>query len=238
MDALIAFFTSVMNAEFDFSILGQFFGGYIWTVTNNAELLGMWNAFFSAIAPYAYVVPIVLIVLCAIVIFFGKKLVPLIRFLACIVVGYVVGVITVSPLINQIFVLPNYVSGIVIAIVAGVLAKFIYYIGIVLGVGYISYMVCFRAAIVPALTNYTKGNAIASLIVALIAIVLVLLLRKLIEMGATAFAGAFFISEIVIANYFNYTTVIAVDPVIVKYVAVGIVALVGFIVQYKTRKRY
>ena len=238
MEAITAFFSSVMNAQFDFTALGNFFGWYITSIKENAELLGMWEAVWQYIAPYAFVVPIALIVLSAICLFFGKKILPFIRFLACVVIGYAVGVITVSPLINSVFTLPNYVSGIVVAIVAGALSKIVYYLAITVGVGYVSYMVCMRGEILPQLTSFSKGNTIVCLIVAVIAVVLVFLLRKFLEMGATAFAGAFFISEVVIANYVDYTALIPFDANIVKYVAVGVVALIGFIVQFKTRTRY
>lgn len=238
MDAIMAFLNSVKNAEFSFPVLSEFFGGYMWSLASNGELVTLCRTVLDAIAPYAFAIPIVLIVLSSLQLFFGKKLLPLSRFLAAAGMGYAVGVVTISPIINNIFVLPNYVSGIVMAIVAGVLSKFIYYIGIAVGVGYISYMVSFSAAILPGITVYTKGNAVICAIVAVVAVILVLLLLKFIEMAGTAFLGAFLISELVIANYVNYPAFIPMDPTVVKYVAVGIVALIGFIVQYKTRRRY
>lgn len=238
MDAIMAFINSVINAEFSFPVLSEFFGGYMWSLASNAELVTLCRTVLGALAPYAFAIPIALIVLSSLQLFFGKKLLPLSRFLAAAAMGYAVGVVTISPIINNIFVLPNYVSGIVMAIVAGVLAKFVYYIGIAVGVGYISYMVCFTAAFLPQITNYTKGNNIASAVVCAVAVILVLLLLKFIEMAGTAFLGAFLISELVIANYVNYPALVPMDPVIVKYVAVGVVALIGFIIQYKTRRRY
>jgi hypothetical protein len=237
MEVILAFFTSVINAAFDFQALGEFFGNLVAQFTGNADIAGIWDTVMGFIAPYATIVPIVVIALFAIVLFFGKKLLPVLRFLAFVIVGYGAGVIFVSPLINNIFALPSFVSGIVVAIVAGVLSKVLYYVLVVAGAAYVAYMVAFTG-FVPQVASFTQGNMVVSLVVAVVAVVLVLLLLKYIEMAGTAFLGAFYISEWVIGNYFDYTAVIPFDAALVKLIAVAVVALIGFIVQVKTRTRY
>jgi hypothetical protein len=58
-----------------------------------------------------------------------------------VVVGFCFGVHYVSPLINNIFNLPPYISGAVIALVAAVLSKFIYVAGYVFVAGYSGYLI-------------------------------------------------------------------------------------------------
>ena len=145
---------------------------------------------------------------------------------------------TRKALINNIFALPSFVSGIVVAIVAGVLSKALYYVLVVAGSAYVAYMVAFTGKYIPQVASFTQGNMVVSLAVAVVAVVLVLLLLKYIEMAGTAFLGAFYISEWVVGNYFDYTTVIPFDAALVKLIAVAVVALIGFIVQVKTRTRY
>ena len=238
MDLIKNLLSSLINAEYDLGGIRELFGKLSAKFIGNADIAALWDKFLALITPYATIVPIVMIALCAVVLFFGKKLLPLLRFLAFVVVGYGAGVIVVSPLINKFFALPSFVSGIVIAIVAGVLSKVFYYLAVVAGTAYLAYMVTYTGKYVPQVTSFTAGNQIVCIAVAVVAVILVLLLLKYFEMAGTAFIGAMFISKWVTANYIDYAALVPFNPVIVELAVVAVIALIGFIVQVKTRTRY
>ena len=234
-----AFFASIANGSFNFYAIGDFFNGYIAKFQASAELMNMWNGIVGFLGKLGAAMPIVLLALCAVEIFLGKKLIQLQRFLLCVAVGYSVGVLMISPLINQAFLLPNYITGIVIAIVAAVLSKYIYFVALALASGYSVFLIFYTNACVP-FPLPTVGNMVISIIIAVAAVVLVFLLRKYVEMAGTAILGGFLATRVVIFNYFDYRTLgfLVGREWIAELVLVGLLGIAGFIVQYKTRARY
>ncbi len=232
--------SSIAGAKYDFDILGNIAGRIFGNMAANETIAGIWEAILSAISPFAAFVPFALIILALIEVFFGKKLINLQKFLACVVVGFCFGVHYVSPLINNIFNLPPYISGAVIALVAAVLCKFIYVAGYVFAAGYSGYLIAYSGAYIPFLSSVTKGNLIISLAIALAFVAVALIFRKYIEMFGTAALGGYFISKTIIANFFDYRTLEFLGEVgwIAELVLILVIAIVGFIVQYKTRTRY
>lgn len=238
-EKLGAFFASIADGSFNFYAIGDFFNGYIARFQASEELMNMWNGLVGFLSKLGAALPIVLFALCAVEIFLGKKLIQIQRFLVCIAAGYCVGVLTISPLINQAFLLPNYISGIVIAIVAAVLSKYIYFVALALAAGYSVFLICFTNACVPFALP-TAGNMVVSIIVAAVIVFLMFLLLKYVEMAGTAILGGYLATRVVIASYYDYRTLsfLVGREWIAELVLVGLLAIFGFIVQYKTRARY
>jgi hypothetical protein len=234
-----AFFASIADGTLNFYVIGDFFNGYIARFQASEELMNMWNGLLGFLSKLGAALPIVLLALCAVEIFLGKKLIQIQRFLACVAVGYCVGVLSISPLINQAFLLPNYISGIVIAVVAAVLSKYIYFVALALAAGYSVFLICYTNACIP-FPIPTAGNLVVSIIVAAVIVLLMFLLLKYVEMAGTAILGGYLATRVVIANYFDYRTwsFLVGREWIGEIVFVGIIAIIGFIVQYKSRARY
>lgn len=235
-ESIGAFFISLVNAEFDFASLGAFFASVAEAITQNEELMNIWNTVVAATSSFAVVVPFILIVLSLLIVFFGKKMINVLRFLTCLIVGYIVGVLYVSPVINQVIPLPNYISGIVISAVSSVLSKYIYFVTVALAAGYSSYTLFCSPKYIPFFT-VLHGNAIACLIIMLVAILLAFLLLKFIEMYGTSVLGAFFISLCVRVNFVDYKLLLSFGWII-ELVWLLFIGVLGFIIQYKTRARY
>lgn len=233
------FLESLLSGEFDFSALGQFFANINHSIMANSDLMGIWNAMLTATASITMVVPIIFIALGAIEWLFGKKLIPLQRFLLCAAVGYICGVLYISPLINGIFSLPSYISGAVVGLVAAVLCKFMYYVAYAGAAAYSVYIVSING-IIPFLSDFTEGNHMIALVAAAVAVIIAFILRKYIEMLGTAILGAFIISKAVNSNYFDYTALEFFGDMgwIAELAVIGAVGLIGFIIQIKTRRRY
>ena len=177
--------------------------------------------------------------LAIIVAFFGKRLLGLLKFLGAFALGFCAGESLLAPMIS--FIPDNWawVIGLVVGLVAALLIKFLYYVIVIVGVGYGAYFCAYSATYLPQVFNFTKGNWIYALIVAAVAIILVLLLLKWLEMLGTSVLGGYWFA-LSLASVYNICTLpfLANYGVIPHYVVMGIVALIGFIIQIKTRKKY
>ena len=230
------FFDSVIGGTLDFKALGEIFKGFFTSVTENPGIAALIGGIREFLASIGIIAPIALMVLCLLELFLGKKLFSIQRFVAVALIGYCLGVIIVSPMINQVFALPDYISGAVIAVVLAVLNKYIYFAALAIGVGYSAYVTCINPDILPFLP--TKGNTVVSLIVALVAVLIVFLLLKFIEMIGTSVLGAFLLTRVVITYFFDYRTLLTNYAWILDLCIIGVIGLFGAIVQIKTRKRY
>lgn len=240
MEAFLNFCDSVSKAKFDFKAIGDFFNARIADILGNAELMTLWNNIYSVIKPLGIALPIILMILGALMVLFGKKFISVQRFVVFFVVGYCIGVQYVSPIINNVLVLPNYVSGIVIALVAAVLCKYLYFLLLGASVFYSVYYLCFTAIHLTFLQNLTMGNGIISFIVAACIVALVFVFRKYVEMAGTSALGAIIISKSFAIGIYNYTALpfLGDKGWIAELVIIGLITVVGTVFQIRHRKRY
>jgi len=234
-----AFLASVVHAEFTFEVMGEFFRNTFGAMAQSSSVSYIWNGITSALSGISAIVPFILMLLSVVEILFGKRLLTFQKFLFCVLVGYCVGATYISPLINQIFALPDYVSGVVIAIVAAVLCKFIYVMFYVIAAGYVGYLLSFSGLYIAFLAPITKGSYFIAIVVAVAFIILALLLRKYLEMLGTSILGGYLFSKSVIA-VFDYRALefLGESGWIVELVLILLIGVLGFIFQYKTRVRY
>ncbi len=234
-----AFFASVVHAEFTFESIGEFFRSTFGAMAQSPSVSYIWNGITSALSGISAVVPFIIILLSIVEILCGKRILNFQKFLFCVLIGYCVGATYISPLINQIFTLPDYISGAVIAIVAAVLCKFIYVLFYVLAAGYTGYLLSFSGLYIEFLAPITKGNYFIAIVIAAAFIVLALVLRKYLEMFGTSVLGGYFLSKSIIA-LFDYRALGFLGEFgwVAELVLILLVGVLGFIFQYKTRVRY
>ena len=239
MNAFLNFFDSVSKGAFDFKAIGDFFTSRFAEIGASPELAQFWSTIMNLLNPVMAILPFVLMALSAVELLFGKKTLPFQRFLLFTAMGYVVGVVYVSPIINNVLTLPNYVSGVVIAVVAGVLSKYLYFATLGVAAWYTVYFVSFTGFIGP-LAGLTLSNGPIGFIAATVVTVLVFVFRKYIEMIGTSFLGGLFISKCFAWGIYDYTKIPSLGPngYILGLVAIGILGIVGSIFQIKHRKRY
>ena len=92
-------FSGLINAEYDFSAIGDWVKSVYEFIAADATISGIWgtiNSFLTAIPTIA--VTSILLVLSLIEVFCGKKLLGLQKFLACFVVGFAVSAAYLSGL--------------------------------------------------------------------------------------------------------------------------------------------
>ena len=231
------FFIAVKDAAFGFQeIISAIVGFYnnLFADYNISQLFSGMQWHLRDVMQY---IPIVLIILYSVVALVGKRIFGFIRCTAFVIAGFLIGIYTLSPLILEVMpFLPTWVIGMVTGIVAGVLSKALYFTALVVVSGYSAYVLFVHELF--AFGAAPGDGWIIGLVMAAVAITAVLLLRRYVEMIGTAMLGGFGIAT-VIRGWFDYTATIFVG---IEWLGVLIVTLIfailGFIVQWKTRERY
>ncbi len=228
---------NVQNGTFNFEGFKSFLKGLTGAFRTWLESLSFWGSIESVVNTIESYDMYILMAFGLVLVLFGKKILPVVKFAGLFLIGFGAGVEYLAPLVTFI---PEWVIGLVIGLVAALLCKIFYYVLVIAGVGSIAYSAFFGGQLgIEAIDGIFKGNTVFSLIPAAVAILLVVLLLKWFEMLATAAYGAWMVA-------FNLHTVfpyLELDFVanIQEYVFLGLIALIaliGFIVQVKTRKRY
>lgn len=233
-ETFMDFIGMVSRAEFDFGGLGEFFRGLIDAFLQNETISIVVGAVSDFLAGISAFLPYILIALSLVLCFFGKKLLPVLKFFGFFVVGYVCSVYWLAPLLNGVFpTLLAWIPGVVVGFIAAILGRYLYWLALALVAGYPIYMICYNALYLPFLEGLTKENWMISLIVAAVVVVMVFILKKYVEMLGTALLGSFLAVLAVksgIWDFYNFDWL--------YYTALGVVAFLGLLVQFKTRKRY
>lgn len=231
-ESFLDFFKALKEAEFDFEALEEFiFDLYTAIMFNNSDMIKILSSIEGFMDTISAFIPYIVIVAMLVVALFGKKLLSILKFLTFFVVGFGLGVYFIPPLLEDIVNIPGWVSGLVVGILAAVLYRFVY---IVL----YSVAVCYSVYI---LVEISLGQPIVSLVVALVALILAFILKKYIEMLGTAMIAGYVIAITVSTSIYDYTTELnfldGIEWVGILVVTL-IVAIPGFLFQFKTRKRY
>ena len=240
MEAFLGFLTNIKDANFGFGVIFEAIVKLYYSITENPDMKEIWDGAINFIGEHFALVCTLLALFCVTVAFLGQKMMGFLRFVALFVVGFVLSVHFLAPLIPEQINIPAWVVGLVVAIVVGVLSRFIYYAVYAIVGGYSVYILCYHGFYITAFDFFTKGNAILSLLVALVIVVLAFVFKKYVEMALTAALGGWF-SAVLIGTYvYNF----AAWPIFggiwwVAFMSVGlVVAIPGYIVQFITRPRY
>lgn len=240
MEAILTFIDSISKAKYDFWAIADFFNARLGEILGNEELMNIWNSIYGVLSPLGIIIPLLIIGFGVSVVLFGRKFISVQRFAVFFVVGYCIGVQYVSPVINNVLVLPNYISGIVIALVAAVLCKYLYFLLLGAVVFYSVYYFCFTALYLTFLRTITMGNGFISFIVASGFVALVFVFRKYVEMAGTAALGGLIISKSIAIGIYDYTTlsILGDKGWVAELAIIALIAVGGFIYQVKHRERY
>ena len=196
--------------------------------------------FFGLIAPIWVAVPFILLGFYVLLALAGKRLFGILRFLTFFVVGVLLGTYLLSPLVAKVIPqIPPFITGILTGIVAAVLSKILYIVALIVAVGYPVYTACITGTVIPAVTVYAMGNVWISLAAAAVAVLLVLLLKKFVEMLGTSMLGGLGIA-FVVRGWYDFTTLelFGGKTWIPMLIVTSLVGLIGFIVQFRTRRRF
>ena len=182
--------------------------------------------------------PFVAIAVGALLLFYGKRWLGLLKFLVCGAIGFVVGLVVNPMLVDMLPFLDGkaWITGALCALILAVLNKLIFGVLFFGGPAVGAFAICYFEGTIP-FELPTVGNLPMCLGAAAIALVLMLIIRKNFERIVTAALGAFAIN-LGVKKLFDYTATIPEYAMMVDLGVVGVLTLIGFIYQYRRRRRY
>lgn len=238
---LATFFNAVKNAEYGLMEIRDAIVGTYWYISENADVADIWSKVFGPVWSFAPYVAFLFLALGVVNCFFGKKLLPVTKFFACLWLGFMYGIAFVAPLLDIVtFQVPHWVMGAVVAVVAAVLCKAVYFAAYLVAFGYLGYYACYHAFGIEFLQPYLAENMLYALVAAIVCIVLAFIFRKYLEMLLTSFAGGFVAVVFFSKSVYDLTSL----PFAAGHAGLTLLGftllltLLGMIVQVKTRKRY
>ncbi len=227
----------------------DFFAKDGWFFTQHDNLIGILEDVFQ------YLPAIILVAVGLLILLVGKKILPVLKVLFYFIVGFVAAYQLLTPLICQLFSMEvtetiSLIVGIVVGIVAVLLFKILTFL-LVVGVfgGGAGVGAYFLIENVPAIKDLVSGvqylNYIIAGVVGLIVLLIAWRLLRFIEMLLTSVAGAAIMTYGVVKMYdfcaaLDWGT-LALGSFTVAYsflAVAGVLALIGFIIQVKTRSYY
>ncbi len=234
------FFQELIHGEFGFYQLWEYFVNLYYAVTKAPDIMNIWAALMKFLDPIYGAVPYIIIILCLVMAFFGKKLMPVLKFIGCFFVGFVCGVYFIGPTLMSIINVPPWVCGLVLAIIAAVLYRFIYYVAYAVAGTYCVYMLCYMGFYMREGVEHTASKSMVCLGIAIGVTVLAFIFRKYVEMAGTALLGGYLISYTIRCMIYDYKALEWLQDI--PWVGAAVITLIigvpAFIFQYKTRQRY
>ena len=205
-------------------------------VMADPNVTGVTDFFKGYIDKVASVMPYIMIAIFAVVALGGKRLLPVLKFIAMFVGGFFLGIYSLSPIVIDVMpAFPALLIGLITGVVAVVLTKLIYNVLLIVCAAYGTYLVCYTGF----LTGFTKGNLIIGLAAAVVVVLVVIFLRKYVEMGGTALFGGLGIA-LAVKRVYDYTAISVFEgrEKLAILAIAGVIGLIAFFIQFKTRVRY
>lgn len=223
------FFSKVISGDFCFDALKESIIRFNETVATHPDMTFLSDFYNSA----AGVMPYVTVAVMLLFLFFGKKLLPQIKFVCSFFVGFGLGVYFLAPAVDGIISgVPAWVSGLVIALLLLAINRLFYFLFFISAAFFTSFVL---------LNSFLNFGALLLLSVAAVGVIIALIFKKYFEMLGTAFLGAFVLLRKIDSSFIAFNTEINLGSAfsfeLISLLAI-IIAIVGFTVQIKTRKRY
>lgn len=234
------FIDHLIGARFSFEYLWEQIVSLYDSVRSNPDILSIWDSLCDFTSYISAFIPYILMAAGIVVALFGKKMGGFLKFLGFFIVGFALGVHFLAPVIPEEVPIPAWVIGLVVAIVAAVLSKFLFVATYSAAVLYSVYRLCYHGFFFDSQTEFSTGKAITALAVAAIVLVLTLVLFKFTEMLIFSSFGAFMVTSGFALGIIDLGAIpkLGSNSWILEVSVIGIIAVLTFIFQIKTRRRY
>lgn len=231
----------LFHGEITFSQIGDIVSGMFSELVAHEYFASIKDTAVSYVQGFILPILALLAVLSIIFAVFGRKLLPLAKVLCFFSVGFLFGVSFVAPwLIGISLNIAPWIVGVVLGIVAVLLSKPLYVVLYIVTFAYSSYMIFMGGQLLPEnVVSFTKDNMIISLFAVCVTIVLVILLRKLIEIIGTGVLGGYLFSLCVDKLLYEALSIDRIAAVSV--ILMVLVSCFGIVKQFKKgkgRKKY
>ncbi len=234
------FFVCVKEAQFTFGVVWNYIVSFYYALTTDPSISAVWNGAMEWLRPVGVMFALVLVAIFLVIALFGQRLFSVLKFIGFFIVGFALGTYLLAPLLPPEITIPDWIVGIVVALIAAVLSRFLYFLVYIVFVGYSTYVLTYYGFYLQLDVMYSNSRMVVCIIASIVAIVLALIFKKYIEMAATAAFGAWCAILVFVNHVYNFTTwgMFGGQSWIGVLVGTIVVGLIGLFVQYKTRRRY
>lgn len=238
--AIVEFLNGVKEARFTFTKIWDAISSLCRSIAENPDIKVIRDVFADLLDAVWIPLVIIAILACLAVAFFGKKIIGILKFVACFYIGFCLGAHFLPALFPPEINIPAWLVGIVVALISAVLYRFIYIIFYVAFTGYGMYLLAFYMFFIQPGASYTPTRALVSLVAAAVAVVIAFIFRKYIEMLATSLIGSWFAVLLFAGQIYDFTAwpIFSGIEVLAIFIPTAVFTALGFIVQIKTRSRY
>lgn len=225
---------------FDFGEFGQWISNCYYAVTTGSELESIWLTFLDHLSPLAAIGPYLILLFCLSFAFFGRTLMPTFKFIAVFVLGYIIGVYYLPPAFSTILYVPDWILGLVVALVLSVFYRFIYSAIVTALIAYLTYTVCYLGFSLGDLSEIHPILVVVCIVIALFSIVIAFYYNRYIEMIASALLGAYLFTYCFRVLLFDYEawSSESLAPWVAALIITALIAAPAFVVQLKTGRKY
>ena len=179
MEGISDFFSKFIAGDFGFDALKEAVIRFDKTVSAHPDMM-VFSDFFNSVAS---VMPYVTMGVMLLFLFFGKKLLPQIKFVCSFFVGFGLGVYFLAPAVSGIISgLPAWVSGLVVALLLLAINRFFYLLFFVAAVFFTVFNLAY---------SLLSMGASALISIAAVGVIIALVFKRYFEMLGTALLGAF-----------------------------------------------
>ena len=234
------FLNCVKEARFTFDVIKQWLVSVFRAIAENPDVQGVWNTFMSLVAPIYTSFIVIAIICCLLSVFFGRKIIVVIKFFVFFVVGFFLSTHFLAPLLPPQIDIPAWIIGLVVALIAAVLSRFLYTLFYLVFFSYGTYAMVFFVLLLNPAEVYTDTKAIVCLVISLVVTILAFVFRKYIEMFATSVLGSWAAVTLFAVNIYDFTSwhMFGGNAWVATLAATAILSLLGLTVQVVTRRRY
>ena len=234
------FINHLIGARFSFTFVWELLVDLYNSILANENVISVWNTVTSFVSQFAWVLPYILMASGLIIAFFGKKMSGFLKFIGFFAVGFALGIHFLVPILPPEVPIPNWVIGIVTALVTAVLSKFLFVASCSVSLLYSVYRLCYHGFFLDHEPEFSSGKAVTALAIAVIILIITLVLFKFVEMAMFSALGAWMAT---LGFGFAFVDLgslpkLGANSWILEVSVMGVIALIGFIFQVKTRRRY
>ena len=229
----MGFFNRFIAGEFGYTELSQYirdFNSVVESDSTVSVITGITNSL-----PMHYIMIVAMLVIA----FWGKKLLPLINFLTVFTIGCGVGIYYIHEPLSAVIPLPSIVSGLLIGILAAIIYRLVYII-LFIGITFYGTFTIGYAVLGTALSGLGDLRGYIFMGIAAVVVIVALIFRRYAEMLGTAVLGGAVIARLVSKHIYDFTalSLFGGKTWLAILLVTAIIAIPGFIVQFKTRRRY
>ena len=240
MAAVAQFFKNIASATYSLKDIADGIDKIYCEVVANPTMSSMWKGIMNFLKPHFAMYCVIISLFLIAVALFGKKMIGFLRFAFFAVVGFGIGTHYLASVIPAAVKIPGWLVGIVVAIVAAVLCRFLYFAMYGIAFGYGAYILSYNGFYITAFKFFTKDSVVISIIVSVIILAISLALRKYVEMAITAFLASRGAIYVMINGVYNFANWPIFDGKewLGTLVFTILIGAATFVFQIRTRRRY